>query len=296
MTLLSFGEIIWDIYSSTNKQTLGGAPLNFAAYTSLLGNTAYLASSVGVDALGVKALEEIKELGLKTEYISTAEETATGQCLITLDQNGVPSYNILKDVAYDRIVLPFKLPETFDTIAFGTLALRDKHNRETLRDILSNNKFSEIYVDLNIRPPFYSKESIDFCLSNATIVKISDEELPLVTQTLFHATLDLQHAIASITEKYAQIKMLLITCGAKGAFCYDCRKGSTHFCSAESVPVVSTVGAGDSFGATFLTLYDKTKDIPYALKLSAKISAFVVAHKEAIPPTAKNFIKNLLSD
>ena len=69
-----------------------------------------------------------------------------------------------------------------------------------------------------------------------------------------------------------------------------------YYCPSESVPVVSTVGAGDSFGATFLTQYVKTKDIPYSLKLSAKISAFVVAHKEAIPPTAKNFIKNLFSN
>ena len=160
--------------------------------------------------------------------------------------------------------------------------------------MLSSNIFSEIYTDLNIRSQFYSKESIVFCLSNATIVKISDEELPLVTQTLFYTILDLHEAVASIAEKYPQIKLLLITCGAKGAFCYDCLSGKTHYCPAEAVSVVSTVGAGDSFGATFLTLYDKTKDIPYSLRLSAKISAFVVSHKEAIPPTSKNFINKLL--
>lgn len=295
MILLSFGEIIWDVYNQ-NEQTLGGAPLNFAAHAALQGNTVWLASSVGADELGRQALEQIKALSVNTEYISISEEKITGQCRITLDQNGMPSYNILEDVAYDRILLPNKLPVDFDTIAFGTLALREEHNRKKLKIILANNNFSEIYADLNIRPPFYSKENIAFCLSNATIVKISNEELPLVTQTLFNETLDLHDSVVSITGKYSQIKLLLITCGEKGAFCYDCRNGKTHYCLSESVPVVSTVGAGDSFGATFLTLYNKTKDIPYSLKLSAKISAFVVAHKEAIPSTIKNFIKNLLSD
>ena len=192
--------------------------------------------------------------------------------------------------------MPEKLPTSFDTIAFGTLALREEHNRRKLKNILANNNFSEIYTDLNIRSPFYSEESIVFCLSNATIVKISEEELPLVTQTLFLKTLDLYDAVKFITKNYSQIKLLLITCGEKGAFCYECKNGKMYYCPSESVPVVSTVGAGDSFGATFLTQYVKTKDIPYSLKLSAKTSAFVVNHKEAIPPTVKNFIKNLFSN
>ena len=295
MVLLSFGEIIWDIYSQ-NEQTLGGAPLNFAAYAAMFGSNVWLASSVGADELGKKALEQIKELSLNIEYISISEEKATGQCRIFLDKNGVPSYTILEDVAYDRILLSEKLPTSFDTIAFGTLALREEHNRRKLKNVLANNNFSEIYTDLNIRSPFYSEESIVFCLSNATIVKISEEELPLVTQTLFLKTLDLYDAVKLITQNYSQIKLLLITCGEKGAFCYECQNGKMYYCPSESVPVVSTVGAGDSFGATFLTQYVKTKDIPYSLKLSAKTSAFVVNHKEAIPPTVKNFIKNLFSN
>ena len=220
MKLLSYGEIIWDIYGA-NERTLGGAPLNFAAYTALFDNTVWLASSVGDDALGIKALEQIKALGIKTEYISTIKGKATGQCCVSLDKNRVPTYNILQDVAYDRILLPEKLSEDFDAIAFGTLALREKLNRKNLKTVLENNDFSDIYVDLNLRPPFYGKETVDFCLSYATIVKISDEELPLVTQVLFHAAPDLQEAVASITEQYSRIKLLLITCGAKGAFCYD---------------------------------------------------------------------------
>ena len=47
--------------------------------------------------------------------------------------------------------------------------------------------------------------------------------------------------------------------------------------------VVSTVGAGDSFGAAFLATYLCTKDIGAALQRAVEVSAFVVAHKEAVP-------------
>ncbi len=295
MNLLSFGEIIWDVYGE-DQRTLGGAPLNFAAYASLFGANVWLCSAVGTDELGEIAIEEIKKLGIQIEYISTEEKKVTGQCRINLDKNGIPSYNILEDVAYDRIALPHELPRNFDAIAFGTLALRNAKNRETLGKILKGNVFSEIYTDLNIRPPFYSEESIDFCLSNATIVKISDEELPTVTQTLFDKTLCLNSAAISIAEKYPQIKLLLITCGGAGAYCYDCLSGERYFYPAKSASVVSTVGAGDSFGATFLTQYERTRDIPQALELSARVSAFVVAHKEAVPAGIKDFIKQTFSN
>lgn len=295
MNLLSFGEIIWDVFSE-DKQTLGGAPLNFAAYAVLQGADTWVASCVGSDTLGKRAVEEVKALGLNTEFVSVTDKKQTGQCRISLTEAGLPTYNILADVAYDYIALPEKLPTAFDIIGFGTLALRDEYNRKMLESVLANNGFAEIYTDLNIRPPFYSKESIDFCLSKSTIVKISDEELPIVTKTVFGNALGIEEAIAALKEKYAQIKLLLITCGEKGSVCYDCESGDSYSCPASPASVVSTVGAGDSFGATFLVQYEKTKNIPLSLKTAAKVSAFVVEHKEAVPPTAKKFIDELVID
>ena len=147
MKLLSFGEIIFDIYP--DKQTLGGAPLNLAAYATMLGTQSFLASAIGTDRLGALALEEIKALGIATKYISCSAEKMTGQCLISLDKNGVPSYEILRDVAYDKIALPHFPEERFDILAFGTLALREKHNRAVLSHLLEENKFSEIVTMLS---------------------------------------------------------------------------------------------------------------------------------------------------
>ena len=42
MKTIAFGEVIWDIYP--DEALLGGAPLNFCAHLSRLGDTAYLIS------------------------------------------------------------------------------------------------------------------------------------------------------------------------------------------------------------------------------------------------------------
>ena len=59
MKLLSFGEIIWDNLPTGKK--LGGAPLNFAAHSALLGADAVLVSAVGSDPLGKEALGMIRD-------------------------------------------------------------------------------------------------------------------------------------------------------------------------------------------------------------------------------------------
>ena len=294
MKLLSFGEIIWDVFGEDHA--LGGAPLNFAAHAALQGCKTWLASAVGDDAPGAEALRKIVALGLGTEFVSVHGGAATGQCLVTLDESGVPSYNILTGVAYERIDLPDEPAQAFDVMAFGTLALHSEHNRQAIVRFLSRNACAEVYTDLNIRPPFYSAESIEFCLSYATIVKISDEELPTVTNTLWSKTLAPREAVEVIASRYPQIKLLLITCGAEGSLCYDCRSGRFYECAAEPADVVSTVGAGDSFGATFLVWYVKTKDIALALKQASRVSAFVVSRQGAVPADTAAFLRTLSAD
>ena len=54
MNILSFGEIIWDVYP--NEKHIGGAPFNFAAHAKRAGAEAFLMSAVGNDTLGQEAI------------------------------------------------------------------------------------------------------------------------------------------------------------------------------------------------------------------------------------------------
>ena len=257
--------------------------MNFAAHFVKLGGNSWLVSAVGNDEYGTAAIEKLKNWNIGTEYISVLDSKETGKCLVTLDEKQVPTYNLLDDVAYDNIPAPI-LGESFDVFYFGTLALRSEYNLSTVKNILDNNSFSDIFVDLNIRPPHYSKENILFALNNATIVKISDEELSVVLENAdIDNTVDYKEAARLIADRFSNLKLVIITLGPKGAYVYDTVSGEERSCGIVDVPVVSTVGACDSFAAAFLSQYLPGKGIDNALKIASKVSGFVVSQKDAVP-------------
>lgn len=281
MKLLSFGEVLWDVYP--DNRYIGGAPMNFAAHFVKLGGQSWLVSAVGNDEYGSAAIESLKNRGISTEYVAVVDEKQTGKCLVTLNEKLVPSYNLLDDVSYDFIPTP-SVSQQFDVFYFGTLALRSEYNLSTVKNILQNNNFADVFVDLNIRPPHYSKKNINFALQSATIVKISDEELSVVLNNAeIPDESDYKKAAFALYKKFPNLKMIIITLGPKGAYLLECETKAEHTCGVVDLPVVSTVGAGDSFAAAFLSQYLSGKDIDFALETASKVSSFVVSQKDAVP-------------
>ena len=284
MKILSFGEIIWDVYP--DEKYIGGAPFNFAAHAKRAGASAFLMSAVGDDALGVQAREMVAFYGVSAEYVSLLREYPTGVCRVTLDQNKIPAYAIADPSAYDFIPLPSTLPQSFDALAFGTLALRREHNRLIIDKLLKQCNFGQVFVDLNIRSPFDHAESIRFALERATMVKISDEELPVVIARLGGTYEGIEKSVAFLTRRFQNLHTVLVTCGGKPSVLYDLRSGKHHTCEAKKTKVVSTVGAGDCYGAFFLTRYLSGDPIESCMEKAADAAAFVVSHAEAIPVDA----------
>ena len=173
--LLAFGEILWDVYP--DEKYLGGASLNFAAHFVKFGHEAQMLSALGNDSYGKEAREVLLTWNLGDRYVPALDDRETGKCLVTLDENSIPSYNLLNDVAYDRISTK-GIAEDFDVLYFGTLALRGDYNFKELNSLLEEKSFKEIFADVNIRPPFYSEQTVRFACEKATILKISLEELP----------------------------------------------------------------------------------------------------------------------
>ncbi len=100
MKILSFGEIIWDLYG--DRRVIGGAPLNFAGHCAMGGHEAFLLSAVGQDRLGNAALAALADLGIGSDFV-LENGRETGQCIVSLDEKGIPSYRVLTDTAYDNI-------------------------------------------------------------------------------------------------------------------------------------------------------------------------------------------------
>ena len=76
----------------------------------------------------------------------------------------------------------------------------------------------------------------------------------------------------------------LIRDGAKGSVVYDFEHGDVYESGEpEKVKVVSTVGAGDCYSASFVHSYLTGASIPEAIRTTSRRSNIVVSHTEAIP-------------
>ncbi|MBQ7896983.1 MAG: carbohydrate kinase [Clostridia bacterium] len=278
MKILSFGEILWDVYP--DESYIGGAPLNFAAHLKKHGEEVYMLSALGEDSLGERARHVLEEWGINVEYVSVLKDKETGKCLVTLDENSLPSYNLLYDVAYDFIDSGV-VTENFDVLYFGTLALRSVGNLNSIKALLEKGVFGEVFVDVNIRPPFYSKESVELAINNATILKVSLEELYEVASLLdMKESEDYKAFAKELKKKNPRLKCIIITLGADGAYALE---HGEYYCPAEKACVVSTVGAGDSFSASFLHKYLKGNNVKDCLKYASRVAGFVVSHSAAVP-------------
>lgn len=285
--ILSFGEIIWDVFPDGDA-VIGGAPLNFAAHAVKCGAEAFLFSAIGEDALGEKAIHALQNLGVKTDLIGK-DALPTGRCIVTL-KNGSPSYEVCRPAAYDHILLNEETEmrinaEKFDAFCFGTLSAREQISRHALQKTLERCKFGSIFCDINLRPNCYDEESVKLCFESANLLKISEEEEPLLSAFSFYQSVcpeGLKKQINALFASYKNLSLVLFTKGEKGATIYK-KDGTCVEIPPYPTQVESTVGAGDSFGAAFLTSYLGGASILEAGSLASRVSAFVVSKKEAVP-------------
>lgn len=286
MKILAIGEIIFDIFG--NDAVIGGAPLNFCAHCVACGGRAALISGVGNDEYGKAALGYLKHFGVESCFVCR-NELETGKCIVSV-KNGNPSYNVLRPAAYDKAQADISAIRAYgaDVFAFGTLIQREEKSRNTVKDILENCSFDNVFCDINLRKGCYDAESCRLCLENATILKLSSEEEPLLAKFGFYeSAADEKKLLANIAKSFADIRLILYTKGENGSVVYDTVNGKYECFSAVKTSVASTVGAGDSYSAAFLCEYLESGDIRKAGVAGAELSAFVVSKKEAIPERNK---------
>lgn len=285
MRILAVGEIIFDVIG--DEAHIGGAPLNFCAHCSSLGAESALISAVGPDKNGEIAINTLAGFGVDTSFVQK-QEMPTGQCVVSL-RNGVPFYNILFRAAYFQTQITDETVEkikeyTPDVFAFGTLIQSDLRLRREIMNVLNSCDFSEIFCDINLRPNMYDRESCRNCFENATILKISAEEEPLLDRfVLYKKGKNDEETVRNICKAFDNIKIVIYTMGENGSLIYDNAADEIHRIPAVETQVVSTVGAGDSYSAAFLSEYFKSGDFEKSGRAGAALSAFVVAHKEAVP-------------
>ncbi len=244
-TVVGIGELLWDIFPEGKR--LGGAPANFSYHCQQLGAMGYPVSAVGADVLGEDIRFGLSSRGIDDSFIEDVEHP-TGTVQVTLE-GGIPNYKILVDVAWDHIPASRKLEglaQRTDAVSFGSLAQRNEVSRSTLRSFLNAMASDSIRIfDVNLRQSFYSQMIIKSSLQQSSILKLSDEELPVLAEMfkLEGSNADQLEMLRSMFE----LSLIAYTRGPKGSWLVTANEVNEH--AGYSVEAIDSVGAGDAFSA-----------------------------------------------
>ena len=272
--LTIFGEVLFDCFPS-GEQILGGAPFNVAWHAQALGDRPRLISRVGADELGEKIISAMQVWGMDMAGIQIDPEHPTGRVAVRIEDNE-PSYHIQPDCAYDFIAAGSlaQLPSG-GILYHGTLGLRNCTSRAAFNHLAQNTDLA-IFLDVDLRSPWWQKEEVFGWLEQARWVKLNQDELRL----LGFAAADLRQEMARLQTQF-QLEQIILTRGEQGGLVRT-SGGAYHQVAAETAqPVVDTVGAGDAFTAIYLHGLLAGWTVPETLAAAQRFAGRVVSIRGA---------------
>jgi len=288
LTIVGLGELLWDLLPE-GKQ-VGGAPANFAYHAGALSGAGVVVSAVGDDASGRELRERLAGKGLDVTHVAADPTHPTGTVSVAVDEAGNPEYTIHEDVAWDFIPNEDGLKTLAgrcDAVCFGTLAQRAPQSRATIQSFVgaTNAKCLRVY-DINLRQSFYSTGVIEESLRLATILKINDEELPVVAGLLAIDGTDYE-IMRTLIANYG-LDMVALTRGKRGSVI---QTADTVTEDEGQVPtsLADTVGAGDSFTAALVVGLLQGRDLNTVSAEANRLASFVCSQKGAMPPIPDSF-------
>ena len=178
-SIIIFGEVLFDCFPD-GSEVLGGAPFNVAWHLRGFGLSPCFISRVGTDAQGERIRASMEDWGLDASFLQTDPDHPTGRVRVMIE-NGEPSYDIVDGSAYDFIQSgePGGVPTT-GLLYHGSLALRHPASAAALSALKAAHRGS-IFLDANLRSPWWSRELLLPLLDDADHVKLNEDELTLLS-------------------------------------------------------------------------------------------------------------------
>jgi fructokinase len=301
--ILSCGEALIDLLPRTSTEGeacfapyAGGAVFNTAIALGRLGAPSAFFSGVSNDMLGDILVETLTASDVDIRFLARSDRPTTVAFVKLV--NGQATYAFYDEGTAGRMLsaddLP-TLPVEVDTLFLGGISLVNDPAASTYEALQARESPARVtMIDPNIRPGFIAgkedeyRARVERMVARADIVKLSDEDLGWLK-----GKGDLPTLARGILAEGP--KVVFITEGAKGARAVTATQD--RFIAAQAVPVVDTVGAGDTFNAGVLAalhqagaltkagvaaLSDATLDA--ALGLGTRAAAVTVSRAGANPP------------
>ena len=255
--ITTIGEILIDLTQSGKTEqgipkfdaNPGGAPANLAVAAARLGARTAFIGRVGNDSFGDYLKRCLAENGVDVRGMSVDEKARTTLAVVALDERGERTFSFYRDPGADVNLsmehVPMELLGGTKVLHFGSVSLTAEPSRTATLEAAKTAKASGAYVsyDPNYRASLWPDEetavrNMTEPLSMVDILKVSDEELPLLT-----GCTDPEKGSARLTDQ--GVRLVLVTLGAEGAFYrFD---GHTGHVPGVPCQVGDTNGSGDTF-------------------------------------------------
>lgn len=271
-----------------------GAPAIFASQVAKLGFPVVFFSCVGKDAFGKMCIKRLKQDGVNIDGIAIHNKANTGSAFVTY-----------KD-ANERDFI-FNIPNS----ACGLLS-SDHINDELLKDCnhlhvmgsslysfrvidamrkaldIIKSKGGTISFDPNLRKEMFDipemEASFDYILDYTDIFLPSEKEVSYFAND---ASLSEKQIMTSLLQR--GIKHIVIKCGENGAYYYGLNAQNDVYSLHEKgykINMLDPTGAGDCFGATFVSLMLAGYSVEMALKYANASGALAVSKKGPMEGTS----------
>ena len=299
--ITAIGEILIDLTQSGRTEqgiprfdaNPGGAPANLAVAAARLGAKTAFIGRVGRDGYGDFLRRTLEENGVDVSGMSVDEVQHTTLAVVSLDEKGERSFSFYRDPSADVNLrfedVPAELLGATRVLHFGSVSLTAEPSRSATLEAAKTAKAQGALIsyDPNYRASLWRDKQTAIRqmlepLPLVDILKVSDEELPLLT-----GLTDPERGSARLAEKGA--KLILVTLGAQGAFYRF--GGKTGHVPGVKVTVGDTNGAGDTFfGALLSRLVRKAsldelsiEELEGMISFANKAAAVTTSRHGAIP-------------
>ena len=255
--ITTIGEILIDLTQSGRTEqgiprfdaNPGGAPANLAVAAARLGARTAFIGRVGKDSFGDYLRRCLAENGVDVRGLSVDEQERTTLAVVALDERGERTFSFYRDPSADVNLsmehVPMELLGGTKVLHFGSVSLTAEPARTATLEAAKAAKANGAWVsyDPNYRASLWPDEgtavrNMTEPLSMVDILKVSDEELPLLT-----GCTDPEKGSARLADQ--GVRLVLVTLGAEGAFYrFD---GHTGHVPGVPCQVGDTNGSGDTF-------------------------------------------------
>jgi len=260
-------EINQHIISQVGRIDFGGSAANFACQCAKLGIKTMLVSCVGDDEFGKLATKAITKDGVDTSCLLVLEKQPTGIFVYTHDTNG------------NRLVV-----------------VEPGANRFLEKRVFEEEKLLDAQlVHIAGSFPMLTGRVAELTTSNGMILSLDPgragsnldyDKILKQTDLLFLNQTELKEyfkinpsesALRTFAKTFPGIVVLKM--GEKGAIATD----GFEYCTSEvfEVPVVDTLGAGDSFAAGFVAAWMRSERIEQALNVANAVAALTITQPGA---------------